>query len=361
MADQYQGFTNPTIIPEQKYGWQSANQNVSGIGNALSKQFAMQQELENSKKLLMYKALSEQYAQQLNPLNRILQGGKVAEAMSNAGLPVPPEVQQYMFGSHQSFNNMPNSNFQAPSGSNIPTQGLMPSGVPLSPMNPIGNGMVMESVNYGPFGPKGEQKATNIPGLMDVEKAKLSVQPETPDAASAITYANLMKKSINNIQNIVQKPDFDWGLAGAAVASLGDPSLVTMGGINTKSKDLLNITNELNLIKRSAFGEGGKNLTDTEKNIIFRTINPIGQTKEEWLRLLDESNKILESKSLLLSKKPSDLGFASQGSINNNPVMNQQTQEGKQLDHSTALQLLQQAGGDKNKARQLASQMGYKF
>ena len=39
----------------------------------------------------------------------------------------------------------------------------------------------------------------------------------------------------------------------------------------------------------------------------------------------------------------------------------QQAQEPKQIDENTAIKFLQQAGGDKEKARKLASEQGYKF
>lgn len=56
--------------------------------------------------------------------------------------------------------------------------------------------------------------------------------------------------------------------------------------------------------------------------------------------------------------------YAGGGSLN--PVTNSQptqqvNQQTKQLDTNTAQQILQQAGGDKNKARMIAKQMGYQF
>ncbi len=53
------------------------------------------------------------------------------------------------------------------------------------------------------------------------------------------------------------------------------------------------------------------------------------------------------------------LGNKKEAGGSQNPVMNQQGTKQSQLDHATARQILQQAGGDKNKARQMAKQMGY--
>src|SRR5258708_31984545 len=52
MADQYQGFSNPTIIPSQPQGWQGANQQTAGaigaFGNLIKQRYQAQETMKNS-------------------------------------------------------------------------------------------------------------------------------------------------------------------------------------------------------------------------------------------------------------------------------------------------------------------------
>lgn len=73
MADQYQGFSNPTIIPDQKYGWQSANQGMSDLVKNASGYLMQQQKMKQdnqqslAQSLLAAKVQHLMYPQFSNP------------------------------------------------------------------------------------------------------------------------------------------------------------------------------------------------------------------------------------------------------------------------------------------------------
>lgn len=61
MANQYQNFSNPTIIPDQKYGWEAASQGIGGAMQAFGDYFAQRQ--QEHQKLSMAIALAQGQAQ----------------------------------------------------------------------------------------------------------------------------------------------------------------------------------------------------------------------------------------------------------------------------------------------------------
>ena len=157
----------------------------------------------------------------------------------------------------------------------------------------------------------------------EAEKAREAVKPETAEAATAATYWKSAVNNIANIKSIVGKPDFDWGPFGALRASTGKATLLTFGakgnfksGYDKRTEDVLKIQNSLNELKRAAFGEGGKQLTNIERETIFRTIEPMGQTKEEWFNLLEQSEQILKSKTNMQIRNPERAGIFGNKQIN---------------------------------------------
>lgn len=105
----------------------------------------------------------------------------------------------------------------------------------------------------------------------------------------------------------------------------------------------------LQKIKTLAFGEGGKALTEPEKAIIMPILSPAYKTEDEWVEDLEYVKTLLIEKANLLRKNPSKR------------LATEQVNQNRQLDKETAIQILQQAGGDKDKARQIATEQGYSF
>lgn len=401
MANQYQNFTNPTIVPDQPMGWQAASQGVGdmtkSVGDYLSNQVNNKQALQLGQAKAFMQAQADAWGKMQDPLAqaleraRLAQGGFPMQMLGNTNGGQMPSMQDMLqgnpyagmianpgMGSGPSNPTMsPNPPSPMPSSPDVSSGASNPAFNPLFAGSHSSGNLVQSTIKMSPWGTPLPAEYTNLDAVKAEAQAKQSIQPESPDAASAITYSGVMADGIKNIKNIVNKKDFDWGIGGAALASHGDPSLISFGnlsnvgwwgGKNPQSDDLLAITNQMNTIKRSVFGEGGKNLTNIEKDIIFRTLNPQGQSKGEWLKLLDASQKILETKAKLLTKDPSKLDFNQFGQMSGTEapaVSSAQPQQangkGKALDANMARQILQSAGGDKDKARALAQQQGYTF
>ena len=149
--------------------------------------------------------------------------------------------------------------------------------------------------SFGPSGPSFSMEQTpqaSLRNKIKETKAIERIKPKTSDEAGTLAIAPEFQKSINNILGMVQSPGFKWGGFGAFRTSLGHPSLVS--GMEEKMQ------NELNNLKRSAFAEGGKNLTKTERDIIFRLLEPVGKEMPNWINDLQRANRIIQSKAKMI-------------------------------------------------------------
>lgn len=167
MADQYQNFTNPTIIPDQKYGWQSANQGMSDLVKNASG-YLMEQhkkvqdlQLQQAQDLSKFKTLDQIYyggahSSQLDDLlSQNPYGKKLVsqqpQSLSTAGQGQTP-------GSMAAGANM----IGMPGMSTMSGQSVLPSpivngsngssGTSMSPMNPT-NGPVVTGMTQKAFEP----------------------------------------------------------------------------------------------------------------------------------------------------------------------------------------------------------------
>lgn len=193
MPDQYQNFSNPTIIPSQPMGWQAASQNTGDAiknisGYALSQQQKiMDLQLQQAQDLSKFKTLDQVYyggshTQQLdsmlsqNPYGRHLVTPQ--PNLGNAG-------QQPMSGNPNIGGAMIGAPGSSPYGAGpLPTSSNagQPSGSPsVGSMNPV-NGPVSTggSVTGGGMEPpKFSQSFTNPAGEAQVQAAKTGAEGTT--------------------------------------------------------------------------------------------------------------------------------------------------------------------------------------
>lgn len=147
----------------------------------------------------------------------------------------------------------------------------------------------------------------------ELAKLRNEMQPESADAANAIAYRNSLLQNMNEIKTIVEQPGFNWGSFGAARVSRDNPSFTSFlpqFGTNTSTDDMMKIHNALQFIKKTAFGEGGKTLTDTEKQLVYSVLQPQGMKVQDWLGNLKKAHETLTEKSKLLSRKKGSIDTA---------------------------------------------------
>lgn len=146
----------------------------------------------------------------------------------------------------------------------------------------------------------------------ELAKMRNEMQPESVDASNAIEYARVAKASLDKIKPIVNKKDFDWGAFGAWRVGQDSASFTTFGRNikNPKTKEMLDIHNSLQFIKKSAFGEAGKALTEGEKDLVFSVLKPEGQDIESWKNNLILAHEILINKANLLARNKGNIDRA---------------------------------------------------
>ena len=222
----------------------------------------------------------------------------------------------------------------------------------------LGSGLVKDSLSgQGQVG--GVRPGTTVtsggitvplnPKLTEAEGSAVSAlrtfEPQIEDIAQSIrggVFEPGGKGVLSNLKRTYQQASVDQpGMFGRLLTST-NPNLQA-------------IQSELNSVRRYAFGEGGKNLTDTEKNIVFALLDTTGKSDNQ---IIEDHQKAIQ---ILRAKEQIALGGANAVSQNMVGSVNNQNNQPKQLDPQTAQQILQQAGGDKDKARQIARSQGYSF
>jgi hypothetical protein len=214
MANQYQGFTNPTIIPDHPMGWEAANQQtgdaISKISNyAISQQQNIQQlQLQQASDLSKFKTLDQvyyggQHSPQLdamlsqNPYGRHL----VGQPLSQAGQSQPitggnPNVGGSMIGA-PGTNMFGSGVLPTPATTSSGTGGDVSGGTGVS-MNPVSTGGTMTSGGMEP--PKFSQSIVNPVG----EQIKAQAQAQgsanvAPSKEFATKMASTQAQASENI------------------------------------------------------------------------------------------------------------------------------------------------------------------
>ncbi len=128
MPDQYQNFSNPTIVPEHPMGWQGANaslsQAIASGAQYLQKQQAAVQELQLKQAEDLSKAhivASQYYPQAVPALQKMMAENPYAKKAFGNQTPVDPSQQGQMGGNPNVFAGM----MGAP-GANYQGQGVLP-------------------------------------------------------------------------------------------------------------------------------------------------------------------------------------------------------------------------------------------
>ena len=238
--------------------WEAFNQDLEGIGSALGNLAREKKAKEDAIQQIIAKAQIEQYIKQQDPYQMAL---------------------TRMMGQFGSPSNVIDTTGKDESGNIVGTNQ---------------NDFYMKP-SFGPSGPSFsmEQKPeAQLRQKIKETKAIERIKPKTSDEAGTLAIAPEFQKSINNILGMVQSPGFKWGGFGSLRTSIGHPSLVS--DIEEK------LQNELNNLKRSAFAEGGKNLTKTERDIIFRLLEPVGKEMPNWIADLQRANRIIQSKAKMI-------------------------------------------------------------
>lgn len=301
--------------PIEKHGWEAFNQSVGGLGDAINAHFKQQETNKDAIKLLMLK-------NQLETEN----AGNVEKVKKQAEFDM--QGQQFergkkwqaenpaMFGGIANPVSQTNNIPQVPGGASSSVASTS-MGSAFNPVSRQAESSEPSSFTTVTDPMTGKMKQVVNPKYQlyrsqEMAKLKSKLQPESADAASAITYRDSLTKSIKEIKDIVQKPDFDWGSFGAWRVSQDNPSFTTFGrNMNDpKSQDMVKVHNALQFIKKSAFGEAGKTLTDTEKNLVYSVLQPQGQPIKDWTKNLDKSLAILTERANLLARNKDNVDSA---------------------------------------------------
>ncbi|MES1987152.1 MAG: hypothetical protein V4440_03825, partial [Pseudomonadota bacterium] len=168
MPDQYQNFTNPTIVPDKPIGWQSAQQGVGGaissIGDIFKQRYQAQQALQLAIAQEAAKSQFDVWSKMQDPIARALTMGKLGEM----GFPVGqmngamggnvPSMAQMLQGNQ--FANMvpqwgqgqPSSVTPSPSSPGLNIPGISGSqGANFNNFNPVQGGQSQGTPSQGNF------------------------------------------------------------------------------------------------------------------------------------------------------------------------------------------------------------------
>lgn len=465
MADQYSNFTNPTIQPEQKYGFQGANQSLQAAGGGIAQYLLQRQQqgqglqLQQAQQLANAQAMSMAYTGRRNPNIDVMlsqnpygkfimpQGGQSQGAgtpqpgsnvMSSTLMGVSPASAMFGAGGNVTPMGAPTSQT---GGQTTPQVGQSQGGTAnFSPFNPLASGPVATSSTseYQPYvgmipksvttqNPAGEAAVAGAKSYAEKSAAAQqgAQESESRDIQQLAMVKNAIKPLVDNYNqvydskalglpaagdiygsNIVKNADYiPRGLQNSIVS----PDTQKAAGQFLANKNEL--VTKLQPLLSQQFGKEGssrimENLIKMSQQEIGDLSTPKDQFKGQIAGTLSSLYRISKAsqayaKDLSASGQPTpdpsvaaqeissrmamqDLSPSEQKELSGmiddvmgkkylpttadfNPLSkatNQQTNSpiqpsGKQLDMKTAQGLLQSAGGDKDKARQLAKNMGY--
>lgn len=445
MANTYQGFTNPTIIPDQKYGWEAASQGVGDatktIGDYLAARQAETRGLQLGQAQEFGKAQADVWAKMQDPMARAAAYANLA--MRGYPMQVIDQKMKEMDAQYgpQSMGNMLQGNPYAKyvMGGQSPSmdqgqQGGQPSSVPqpvgaqasptmdFSPLaagNPVmsssPSNMVQETHKVGPFGTEPERQFTDVNASGQVAGNKSYAEQVGGAQGKQATATSMLDNITRNLAADL-KSHF-------AEAGGGGPIKGRIAGFSTNFGMSPATAGLKNTIRDSAIAyardlAGGSQGVQRMFQAIMETIPGPGATQEQAGTALlqmhltaaqlqagmsalglnpqdlsgmneqqiqavmakgnidrqaetEKFSKIMSeiqpTKVMDMSGKLSDpqvnpiLGAFGQGQFQAPSSQKTGSAANKQLDANTAKQMLQKAGGDKDKARQIAKQQGYTF
>lgn len=186
---------------------------------------------------------------------------------------------------------------------------------------------------------------------------------------TAVGYARTLAGGSQGVQKLIERildtiPDqgFTREQAGSSLAEMKMTAMALKSGI-----DRLKLTSDqLKGMTEDQFDALAKNeisnMAPDQKNEILKSVYQSFANVQPRLQGDIFTGKTFEPKTNKLSKMLGMNMDTSSFGGSQNPVMNAQgTNQSRQLDPNTARGLLQQAGGDKNKAREMAKSQGYVF
>lgn len=125
----------------------------------------------------------------------------------------------------------------------------------------------------------------------------------TGDEMSAVSANEVFTPMAKEIQGMVNKKVFDsprFGNVGRTYKQWAGSQFAPGSGLLTAGdKNLQKYQSKVKSLRRYVFGEGGKQLTPYESNVVMALIDPIGKSDEQYNSDLGEATKIIETKSRL--------------------------------------------------------------
>lgn len=178
MADQYQNFSNPTIVPDQKYGWEAANASAQGAQSGIA-QYLMQQQqarqgiqLKQAETLSNYQNIIQASTGQRNPnIDAMLAQNPYGRQMVPQGQPQPQQGQggqpsPMMGGGMFGAMGTPSPSISSPTMGGMGGQGSAPTmsgsmgGGMFNPLNNASPIVTGQSQTFAPFGDMGPKTTT---------------------------------------------------------------------------------------------------------------------------------------------------------------------------------------------------------
>lgn len=122
---------------------------------------------------------------------------------------------------------------------------------------------------------------------------------ESSAIAADISFSPLVDKMKQQTkEGIFNSPRF--GNVGRTVRqALGGTTFKGSGLLTSFDPKLQKYQGNVKSLQRYVFGEGGKNLTGTEKEIVMSLVDPVGKSDEQYSTDLDEAVKTIKIKSKL--------------------------------------------------------------
>lgn len=178
MANSYQGFTNPTIVPDEKYGWQAASDSVGGVTQTIGDYLARRQ--DEVRKLHLGIALAQGQAQ--------------AEQQAKIDAQQQDPVYQLRM---QMINKMNASGF----GGNQSQPSVSGQAANFNPLNPVGGDNPSQYIMNPNFAFGGNEPFADNPAYKESIKPATMPQETTALYASRIEQANKIFDSLEKFTN----------------------------------------------------------------------------------------------------------------------------------------------------------------
>lgn len=258
MANQYQNFTNPTIVPDEKYGWQAAapaaSQATGNIANYLMQRQSQGEglQLQQAQQLANAQAISMAYTGRRNPnIDAMLSQNPFGRfimpqgnAQPNTGTPQPgnnimsgtlmgmsPKSAMFSSGGNVTPVGMPDTSQSATNPNSQPGQGMSAN---FSPFNPISSNPVVSDVTseFQPYvgmipksiktqNPQAEASLASAKtfGSKQAEQMMGAQESESRDIQQLGMVKNALKPLVDSYNQVYDKKVLGMGAAGDAYGS----------------------------------------------------------------------------------------------------------------------------------------------